>query len=183
MKKTLLIAFLGLLTLVVACSDQERGQVILTIASANPASDPFGDVISSDGTIPPDSIDLEIHNDLKNPDGLSSTTFANVRLESITCSFTRVDGGSATPSTFKTNVAYTVAANGVLNIEGFVVVPATMKTQDPISDLIYYGYERSTNFVSIRCDIMLEVAGTTLEGDPVYASGSITIEFANYADQ
>ena len=182
MKKALLFTLLVLATLVVACSDQERGQVILTIASANPSSDPFGDILTNEGTIPPDTIDLELHNDLKNPDGLASTTFANVQLESITCSFTRVDGGSDKPNTFRTTVSYSVPANGVTNIEGFVIVPATMKTQFPISDLIFYGYERNTNFVSIRCDVLIEIEGKTLEGDPVYASGSITIEFADYAD-
>ena len=123
MKKVLLLTLLVLATLVVACSDQERGQVILTIASANPSSDPFGDILSNDGTIPPDTIDLELHNDLKNPDGLASTTFANVQVESITCSFTRVDGGSDKPNTFRTTVSYQVPANGVTNIEGFVIVP------------------------------------------------------------
>jgi hypothetical protein len=182
MRKIFLPALLALATLFFGCSDQEKGQVILSVAAINPASDPFGDTITSAGGVPGDAVDIELHNDLKNPAGLESTTWANVVIESVTVSFNRIDGGSDKPQTFRTAVSYMVTANGVLTIENFTIVPATMKTQFPISDLLFYGYERSTNFTSIKCDVILEFDGKSLEGYRVYAKGQISIEFTNWAD-
>ncbi len=181
-RKVLLLTMIAATTLLVSCGDDERGQVILTVASINPASEPFGDTLSSNGTIPGDSVYIELHNDLKNPGGLSSTTWADVLINSITVSFSRIDGGSDAPMTFRSAVSYKVPAQGLLTIDGFAIVPATMKGQFPVSDLIFYGYERSTNYISIKCDVTLEFEGKTLEGDPVYAKGQISIEFTNWAD-
>jgi len=182
MRKKLLIVLLALSAIAVSCSEVEKGQVILTVVSINPASDPFGDTLSKDGTIPSDAVDIQLSSDLKNPVGLESTAYANIRLESVTVSFIRIDGGSDKPETFRTKVAYEIPAGGVIDIESFTIVPATMKSKFPISDLIFYGFERSTNFISIKCDVLLEFEGHTVEGDRVYARGSTTIEFTNWAD-
>jgi hypothetical protein len=181
-KKIYLLVLLAVATLLAGCSDQEKGQVILSVAAINPASDPFGDTITVDGSVPGDAVNIELHNDLKNPSGLESTTWANVIIESITVSFVRIDGGSDKPQTFRTAVSYMVPANGVLTIENFAIVPATMKGQFPISDLLFYGYERSTNFTSIKCDVILEFDAKSLEGYRVYAKGQVSIEFTNWAD-
>ncbi|HUX06137.1 MAG TPA: hypothetical protein VMX35_02395 [Acidobacteriota bacterium] len=181
-RKVLLLTIFAAAALFVSCSGEEKGQVILTVASINPASEPFGDTMSSNGTIPGDAIDIELNSDLKNPGGLSSLTWADVIIESITVSFNRIDGGSDKPQTFRSAVSYKVPAQGVLTIEGFAIVPATMKGQFPISDLIFYGYERSTNYISIKCDVIVEFDGKTIEGDRVYAKGQISIEFTNWAD-
>ena len=180
-KKLLILPVLAVLMFALSCSE-ERGQVILTVASINPSSDPFGDIMDKDGIIPPDTVDIELHNDLKNPEGLGSLTFADIVVEAVTISFTRVDGGSDKPPTFRTATSYLVPAQGILTINDFLIIPATLKAQFPLSDLLYYGFERSTNFTSIRMDVRLEFTGHTHEGDPVYASGTITMEFTNWAD-
>lgn len=164
-----------------SCSE-ERGQVLMVITAIDPASDPFGDVLNSDGVIPPDNIDIEVLNTYKNPEGLGSNAFSDIIIDTITVSFTRTDGGSDSPGTYRSRVTYRVPENGSLTIQGFTVIPATMKAQFPIGDLIYYGYERSTNFTSIKYDIKIELSGKTLEGDPVYAQGSISIELTDWAD-
>lgn len=169
------------LLLTIACSE-ERGQAILTISNVVPANDPFGDILTDEGSIPSDSVDITFRNDLKNPEGLKSTTYADIIIESITISFIRTDGGSDMPDTFRVGVSFRVPSFGSYNASGFVIVPATLKTKFPLSDLLFYGYERSTYFNSIKYDIRIEAEGHTLEGDRVYASGKIPIEFANWAD-
>lgn len=164
-----------------SCSE-ERGQVILVISAINPTSDPFGDVLDSEGIIPPDTIEIDMLNQYKNPDGLDANAFSDIILDTITVSFNRIDGGSDSPGTYRSKVTYRVPAAGSLTIDNFTVIPATMKAQFPIGDLIYYGYERSTNFTSIKYDLIIELSGKTLEGDPVFAKGSISIELADWAD-
>jgi len=156
--------------------------VILTIGGISETSVPFGDVITNEGIIPPDTIDIILENDPRNPEGLASLTYSDIVLEAITVTLTRVDGGFDTPGTNRYPVVFRVPAQGTLTIEGFEIVPATEKAKFPISDLIYYGYERSTNYSSIRMEAFVEVTGHTIGGGRVYASGSIYIEFTNFAD-
>lgn len=179
-RKLIVVSLLALLTLSLSCGD-EKGQVILSIISLTAVSQPFGDILDDEGTIPTDSVDIILHNDVKNPDFFGSLTYADIILDSITVSFTRTDGGSATPETFRSAVSYTVPARGQILISGFPIVPGTLKTKFPVSDLLFYGYERSTNFISIRCDIKIEISGRTVEGDPVFTEGGIAIEFTNWA--
>jgi hypothetical protein len=169
------------LSLMLACSE-ERGQVLFKISEVYPSNDPFGDVLTNDGAIPSDSVDIIFGNDVKNPNALGSLTYADVMVENITFSFARTDGGSDKPDNFRISVSYRVPANSSTRVDGLGVVPATMKTKFPISDLIFYGYERSTNFSSIKMDVLIEAEGHTIEGDRVYASGRISIELANWAD-
>jgi hypothetical protein len=177
----LILTVLFVLSLMLACSE-ERGQVIFKISTITPSNDPFGDVLTNEGTIPSDSIDIIFENDVKNPNALGSLAYADVLVEYVTFSFTRTDGGSDKPDNYRIGVSYRVPANNTTRADGLAIVPATMKTKFPISDLIFYGYERSTNFNSIKVDVLVEAEGHTVEGDRVYASGRISIEFANWAD-
>lgn len=180
-KLTFVILVISAVLFANSCTE-ERGQVLLVISAINPTSDPFGDVLDSEGIIPSDTIEIDLLNAYKNPDGLDSNAFSDIIVNTVTVSFNRIDGGSDSPGTFRSNVTYRVPASGSLAIENFTVIPATMKAQFPIGDLIYYGYERSTNFTSIKYNITIELSGKTLEGDPVYAKGSISIELADWAD-
>lgn len=162
--------------------DFEKGQSFLIIEFVEEASSPFGDVLSTDSTVPSDSINIQFVNEVKNPEGFVNATQADIVIDSITVSFNRIDGGADTIPPFKQAVTLRVPANGTAALEGFPVMPSTRKLEFPVSDLIYYGFERSTNFTSIRVDVILEVSGKTVEGDPVYVRGNISMELTDWAD-
>lgn len=175
------IAVIALMVFVSSCS-MEKGQSILTITAIEPSSDPFGDIITNEGGIPSDTVEISLFNDLKNPSDVTNTVYANINIDSVTVTFTRNDGGKDVPASYRHAIQYVVPAEGSLTIENFPIIPATMKAQFPISDLLTFGYERSTNYTSIKLNCTLEISGKTVEGDPVYAKGSISIELTNWAD-
>ena len=167
-------------TALISC-DLEKGQSFLIIESIDLTSTPFGDILTSDGTVPSDSIDISFVNEVKDPDGGSSAQ-ADIIIDAITVSFNRIDGGSDTIPPFKHALTLRVPANGTADLEGFPIFPATRKLEFPVSDLIFFGFERSTNFTSIRVDVIIEVTGKTVEGDPVFVRGNISMELTDWAD-
>ena len=183
LRKLTIVTILALFTLALTLScGGEKGQVIFTISMVEPANDPFGDIMDRNFSIPSDTVNILFENDVKNPDAFGSLTYADIIVESLTVSFTRTDGGSDKPDTYRDSVSYRVPARGTYMVNGYPILPATMKLEFPLSDLYYYQYERSTNFISIKMDILIEAEGHTIEGDRVYASGRISIEVTDWAD-
>jgi hypothetical protein len=181
MKRTIITLIILAVGFIWTSCDEEKGQTILEITAISPASEPFGDVITSEGTIPDDEVEITVANELKNASGLSSLTYADVILDAVTFTYNRVDGGSDAPAPFRFAVTYRVGANGDLTFTA-PILKSTTKIEFPISDLINFGYERSTNFVKIKFDVTVEITGKTIEGDPMYARGAITMIVANWAD-
>lgn len=182
LKKISLLILIATSVISVSCSDETRGQVVFTVSSITARSTPFGDILDSSGIIPTDEVDVILNNNLRNPSGLGSTTFTDVLVDSVTISFNRTDGGSDKPPTVKYAISARVVTNGSVLITSITLMPSTMKQQFPISDLLIYGFERSTNYTSIKLDATLEFTGKTVEGDPVFASGKISLELTNWAD-
>ena len=177
-----LILVLAIVAAAMTSCDFKDGQAILIIESIDQVSAPFGDVLNSDGVVPSDSIGITFLNEVKNLDGFGSSAQADIIIEAITVSFNRIDGGSDTIPAFREALTLRVPANGTSTIDSFPVLPSTRKLEFPVSDLIFFGFERSTNFTSIRVDVIIEVTGETVEGDPVFVRGNISMELTDWAD-
>ena len=191
---------LGLVLLVAAatisCSVdvlETDNAVILVIRSMSQASNPFGDMLTSGGTIPEDTVDVIFVAFLKNPDqsvGQVQPELQSIALERYEVSFVRTDGGTATPRGFTRGLSGVVRLleQGIEEIEqvttvnGLVVVPSTQKAQPPLSYLIDPGFEPDTGFINIQCDLVITFFGKTLSGDSVQVTGRIGINFADFGD-
>ena len=160
----------------------EKAVSILIIGSIDQTSTPFGDTLSNDGTIPSDTVDIVLFNELRNPDGVGGTANSDIILDSITVIYNRVDGGSDTPTPFRYAITLRIPAEGSARVEEFPILPATKKAEFPLSDLVFFGYERSTTFTSIKIDAILEFSGKTVDGEPIFAKGNLSIEITNWAD-
>lgn len=177
-----LLIISALLLAMAGCGDETNSQGELVIQAIDQSTDPFGDVQTSEGTIPTDTIDITLFNEPKNPYSVDSGNFADIVISSISVIFSRIDGGEDVPASF--NVPYTlrVPYNGTATIQSFPVLPGTLKDSFPISDLLSFGYERSTLFTSIRMQITIEIVGKTTTEDPVFVRGFTTVEVTNWAD-
>lgn len=172
--------------------DDTENAVILVIHEIVPSTDhAFGDVITG-GTILDDTIDVDFTANLKAttgpPGSPGEPTLQDVVIERYQVEFIRTDGGTATPPGFQRGMNLRVQLSEpnqtTLNISSatLVVAPSTIKAQQPISFLIDPGFEPSTGFVNIQVDARITFFGRTLSGDPVTATGSIGINFANFGD-
>ena len=192
-----LAAVLPLMVVTFGCTlegdlDDTANNVILVLSGLAPTSDPFGDVITTTGTILEDSLTATFSAHLKAPITTNPTTtrpeLQEVVIERYEVTFTRTDGGTAVPAGFTRAIALRVrlseAGADDLNEStiSLVIVPSTQKAQPPISFLISPGIEPGTNFTNIQITANITFFGRTLAGDSVSVSGAIGINFANYGD-
>lgn len=185
----------GIVTVgLVACAapgdiDDTDSPTILVIESIEPLTDPFGDVISDAGTVQEDVVRVTFS---AHPKSLAVTgsvgpEFLDVIVERYEVTFERTDGGTAVPKGFQRAMTLRVenTPHGVLTTRttfvDIVLVPSTIKTQPPISFLISPGFEPDTGFVNIQVDATIRFFGRTLGGHRVSATGSIGIDFADFA--
>ena len=186
-KKKLLIVIAIAAVLFSSCSEdngpfeRETSSVIFTVTDITPVTDPFGDIQSDGGTIEGDSVKVLFANYMKDQNWVGKKIYSDVILNSYTVSFRRTDGGYDIPKTLRRGLTLRVLADGINEIDSLEVIPATMKAEFPLNDLLYYGYERSTNYNKISMDIILEFEGHTVEGDPVSAKGYIGVIVTNWA--
>lgn len=187
---------LGLLLALVAagCSagggphDDTPAPVILVPGNVTQNSDPFGDVLTSAGTIPADSITVEFAARLKNPDDLTQPALQDVIIERYEVTFERTDGGTAVPKGFQraTSARVQITPHGqqneLITSLDIVLVPSTTKSQPPISHLISPGVEPGTGFVNIQVMATVRFLGKTVAGEPVSAVVRVGINFADFAD-
>jgi hypothetical protein len=160
------------------------GPVALTVRDITPTSDPFGDVYDgSSGLYRPDTVTVVFQNDLLNQ-SIVPTSMTDVIIRTYRVSFVRTDGGSAVPAAFQENINVSVPTNSTATIENLTIVRATQKQQNPLYYLTPFslGYEPDTGYNNISCNVLLEFWGETIAGDRIYASGSIGITFADYAN-
>ena len=75
-------------------------------------------------------------------------------------------------------------AGATVTITNLVIVRADQKFQPPLVYLtpLSYGFEPSTGYTTIACNCLIEFFGHTLDGESVYATGGIGINFADYAN-
>lgn len=188
-----LLAVAAVLAVLAACSasgniDNTTAPVVLIVGNVRAVSTPFGDVLSSSGSIPEDTVQVDLVARLKSPGDLTTPSLQEVVVERYEVTFSRTDGGTAVPAGFQRGINAKVRLTGnnetterITQIT-LVLVPSTIKSQPPLSQLIDPGVESATGFVNIQATATIRFFGTTVAGDAVTASASIGIDFANFAD-
>lgn len=191
-RRAALTALLLLATIAAGCTagphDDSPAPVVLVIGNINQTSDPFGDVISSGGTVLEDTIEVNFTARLKNPSDMTQPALQDVLINRYEVTFERTDGGTAVPAGFQrsTNTRVRITPHGqqsdLTTTLDVTIVPSTSKTQPPISHLIAPGFEPGTGFVNIQVRATLRFFGETVSGQPVSASATMSINFADYGD-
>lgn len=187
-------ALLAILAGVGGCSangglDDSAGAVFLVVSTIEAISDPFGDVITSSGSILEDRVRVDLVARLKNPTDVTAPTMQEIVIDRYEVTFSRTDGGSAVPAGFtrgiNQKVRITEHGSTTERITQFdiVLAPATIKSQPPIAHLVSPGIEPGTGYVNIQATATIRFYGQTLSGDPITASATIGIDFANFADE
>jgi hypothetical protein len=181
MKKLILVTALSLMALFLASCSEEKGMSILVIESIDSATEPFGDIMTNDGGVMTDIVDVNFLAQLKNQT-LTNTNYTDVIIEKLVISFTRLDGGTDTPTSFEYFNTLRVPGGGSAKMAGVPILSATKKLELPLSELYDFGYERSTSFDTIKLRVNIEAVGKSIDGSPIYARGSISMEITNWAD-
>ena len=192
-----LAALIPLMVVAFGCSvagdlDDNDNNVILVLDALLGTSDPFGDIITTGGTILDDTASATFSAHLKGPITTNPTNtrpeLQEVVIERYEVTFVRTDGGTAVPAGFTRALALRVrlteAGSDELNdvTISLVIVPSTQKAQPPISFLISPGIEPGTNFTNIQVTANITFFCRTLAGDNVVVSGAIGINFADFGD-
>lgn len=188
------LASLALLVALSGCGDtgtlsSTSAPVTLIIKSITPnnASAPFGDVITDSGGLPEDQVTVNFISRMKNVSDLTQPSLQEIIIERYEVTFSRTDGGSAVPAGFSRamNAAVRVTPHESVNEQitsvALVIVPSTHKAQPPLSFLISPGFEPSTGFLNLQTTATMTFFGKTVAGDPITVTGSIGINFADFA--
>jgi hypothetical protein len=174
--------------------DNTQNAVVLVLVSITPSTDPFGDVLTSGGMILDDTVDVVFSAHLKAPvTGADANTVAptlqDIILERYEVVYERTDGGSQTPAGFERGISLRVrmTPHGEVvlresSISGLVIAPSTTKAQPPVSLLIDPGFESTTGYINIQVNAHITFFGRTIAGDPVTATATVGINFADFGD-
>ena len=173
--------------------DNTENAVVLVITSIVPSTDPFGDVLTSGGTILDDTIDVVFAAHLKAPViGVGNTaapTLQDIIIERYEVTYERTDGGTQVPAGFERGFTLRVVLtpHGVPSLRestysGLVIAPSTTKAQPPVSLLIDPGFESTTGYVNIQVNAHITFFGRTVAGDRVTVSATVGMNFANFGD-
>ncbi len=176
-----------------ACSapgdiDNTSALVVLIAGNLSEVNTPFGDVLTSGGTIPDDSVTVRFTARLKQSTDNTAPSLQEVIVERYEVTFARTDGGTAVPAGFQRAMNAKVrltphnAANELFTDVTVSVMPSTGKAQPPISHLISPGFEPDTGFINIQCTATMRFFGRTVAGEEVSATASVGINFANFGD-
>ncbi len=162
--------------------------VTLIVSSLLASNTPFGDILSTDGTLPVDSVSVSLIARMKNPTDATQPALQDILLERYEVTFSRTDGGAATPPGFQRAMAAKVrvtphgSPTETITAVSLVLVPSTHKSQPPLSHLILPGFEPDTGFVNIQATATVRFFGKTIAGDAVQAEAAIGLNFADFAD-
>lgn len=173
--------------------DNADSNVIFNIEAIRQQSEPFGDVQTTTGVILDDVVEIDLSASLKAPISTNPTApppdLQNIVLDRYEVTFTRTDGGTATPPGFTRGASGLVRLSELggddvelFTITGLVILPSTIKAQPPISFLISPGSEPSTNFTNIQLDARIQFFGHTISGHQVTVVGNVGLNLANYGD-
>ena len=172
--------------------DDSRAASVLIVQSVLATSDPFGDILSSSGSIFDDVISVDFTAHLKQATGApgapTEPVLQDILVERYEVTFTRTDGGSAVPRGFQRAMNTRVRLTGhdsltqKITTASLVVLPATSKSQPPLFFLIDPGHEPETGFINLQLTAHIRFLGRTIAGHEVVAEGAIGINVANWAD-
>lgn len=172
--------------------DDEGAASILVVHAVSPESAPFGDVMTSNGIILDDTVSVTFSAHLKAgslpPGSPSEPTLQEIVVERYEVTYRRTDGGSAIPAGFTRgmNSRVRLTEQGAINLKtttiSLVILPATSKTQPPVSFLITPGLEPDTGYINIQLDAEIRFYGRTIAGEPVSAVAAIGMNLTNWGD-
>ena len=127
-----------------------------------------------------DNATVKLRNTSKNPNLTTSSHYSDVALQRYTVRYYRSDGrneeGVDVPYAFQGPLAGTVAAEGQADA-AFVLVRHQAKEEPPLSRLVSSG-----GADLITCFAEINLYGRTLAGDVVSAQATVSITFADFAD-
>jgi len=144
-----------------------------TCTTTNPCPTFFNDTAIATLSIAPKDIGL--------PTGSGVTPSSNnqVTITRVHVSFTRTDGknvqGVDVPFEFDTAVTATVPTTGTVDV-AFEVVRNSAKLEEPLLDL-------RNNGIILSMIANLTFSGTDLVGNAISATGTLQVDFGNFADQ
>jgi hypothetical protein len=169
--------------------DEADSPVFITVASVEGDSEPgpFGDVYNDvvPGFFPHTvKVTLSAHtNNQANPP--TGTAYTTVQLSSYRVTFYRTDAGADVPAGFQQALTATVVAGTDTVIGGLTICRADQNLQPPLYYLtpFSYGFEPGTGFTAISCNCVIDFWGHTLAGDPVSATGTVAINFGDWANE
>ena len=143
----------------------------------------FGDV-NFNGEPLDEIVGVTLVNEFKNPTAVTPSSYQDIIVTSYRVSFVRTDGGVDVPDAFQKSISYRVPSGGTTTIDKLVILKAHQKIQPPLEYLQPWsvGFEPTTNYISITCQVLIEFSGETVTGEEVFASGYIMITFMDYAD-
>jgi hypothetical protein len=160
---------------------QNQGDVIMRITGFAPG-DPFqSDVQSDSGSIFDDEINVNVAVRFKNPNVPTPSVPNAVFLERYTIEYVRSDGravqGVDVPFALTGNVTAVidVASSGATGVP-IEIVRIQQKLEPPLRNL-----RNLRGSIAITCFANITMYGRTTEGSVVSASGSLQVDFADWA--
>ncbi len=199
----IVLGYVGALVLLSSCGDaggraKDNNPVMLIITGISPSL-VTSDVVDEDVdagvySIVADTVNVGLEIRQLDPDGgdfAGEGTYISVMIEEYHVEFERTDTGSAVPAPFSNDLSVFIEPGGGQEggEEGALitceVVRADQKLMPP---LIYlnpyrsYGYEPDTGLEIIHGTIHITVIGKTIAGRRISVSGSVPVEFANWAE-
>lgn len=119
-----------------------------------------------------------VKNILKAP-GASSTQFLDVRLESYSVSWSRLDGGKAVPPTETFAGTLIVPAGGSSTLNNYPFLTPAALSLPPFNQLFPFngGVDRETNLTTIRLRGDVTLFGRTLSGQTATGKGNFEMTF------
>ena len=178
---------LGLIAGMAGCSANyttgNSALVLLQVVSVNGGSPLASDVLRNDGIFT-DSVPVAIAVRFKNPNLSAPSIPSNVYVERYEVKYRRSDGrgveGQDVPYTISGSITqgFEVKDSGVdtLNVE---VVRAQAKLEPPLRNL----QSGSGGGIVVTMFADITIHGRTVSGQTVTATGSLQIDFANWADK
>jgi hypothetical protein len=169
-KRSNILMYLAFGAMVAGCSEANRNtspvelvvsgtQDILTVDLADPNQS------RTIGTI-------EIRALAKNTTGTTDLRYLDVKLTKYRVSYRRTDGGTVVPAPFVRTLSGIVPVGGAAQpLNDVLIVAPEAVQQAPFAALFSNngGVDPETGQRIVKLDVILEVWGETLSGDPVYA--------------
>jgi hypothetical protein len=160
---------------------QNQGDVIMRIVGFTPADPLQSDVLSDEGSIDNDEISVNVAVRFKNPNLPVPSVPNAVFLERYTIEYVRSDGravqGVDVPFALTGNLTAVidVASSGSVGVP-IEIVRVQQKLEPPLRNL-----RNLRGSIAISCFANVTVYGRTTEGSVVSASGSLQVDFADWA--
>jgi hypothetical protein len=102
-----------------------------------------------------------------------------VKIDRYRVSYVRVDGGHLVPAPFVRSTSSLIGINGTADASNFQAFDPNALNQAPFAALLPQngGVDPETHKPIITMDVILEVFGQTLAGEPVSGSTRLTLDF------